>query len=511
MASLRLASVRLVPFLLVALLGVLNLPTPFSGDQALFFLFGKGIAAGETPYVDIWDCKQPGIYLLYALGGNLFGFTEAGVHLLDLFYQLAFAAVLTIALHKHFHSPVLGEFFVPLATAGAYFAAARSWHTMQVEALAGLPLFLVLWGALHERPAAWFGSGVAAGWLGLLKLIYMPLPAAIWLVCLAWDRRRGLERMLAAAAGLALVFGITLGWAWYGGFLEALLWTSFAFPLEVAKLPMKSWDSFMDGFSWFLTRFGPWVLLGGCAALRVRRLAHTPGRERIAWLLIVWAAGGFAMILAQRQSWWQYHYMLIVSPLALLALMQIDDIAVRWRRTAGPLRDAVAPALLFAALVCLGPQLFIGSIKAAHMLSAAGSAGTEWLGAYQRLESKEYATIPSQIDFLASPDAAPGPIYVMGNPLIHYFSRRPQAVPLNGGSLESLSSEAWKDLHRGLAEARPAYLYVDNLYGGVLRKRAPFVLTWIGQAYRPVRVDGDGRWYRLLGDGTKAAESATLR
>jgi hypothetical protein len=56
-----------------------RLAYPFHGDQAMFILGARVLAEGGTLYVDYWDFKQPGIYLIYFLAGRLFGFNEIGI------------------------------------------------------------------------------------------------------------------------------------------------------------------------------------------------------------------------------------------------------------------------------------------------------------------------------------------------------------------------------------------------------------------------------------------------
>ena len=78
----------------VLLAGVLSLPRPLGGDQALFLYIAKSIDHGSLLYRDLWDAKQPGIYIFYAVAGNLFGFNDIAVHLLELIVMLALAVVL---------------------------------------------------------------------------------------------------------------------------------------------------------------------------------------------------------------------------------------------------------------------------------------------------------------------------------------------------------------------------------------------------------------------------------
>jgi hypothetical protein len=83
-----------LPLVVLAVLGLIHLPYPFGGDQALFLLGAAALDRGEVLYVDFWDNKQPGIYFFFWLAGHLFGFSEAGVHLLELLWQALLAIVL---------------------------------------------------------------------------------------------------------------------------------------------------------------------------------------------------------------------------------------------------------------------------------------------------------------------------------------------------------------------------------------------------------------------------------
>jgi hypothetical protein len=76
---------------LVAVAGGLCLALPFWGDQALFTIYARELSRGAVLYRDVFDVKQPGIFVFYAIGGSLFGFTEVGIHLFELIYWLAFS------------------------------------------------------------------------------------------------------------------------------------------------------------------------------------------------------------------------------------------------------------------------------------------------------------------------------------------------------------------------------------------------------------------------------------
>ena len=153
--------------LVIAALGVLASVQPFTGDQALFASGARQLAHGDVLYRDFWDVKQPGIYAFYLLGGELFGYGEIRLHLVELGVLLGCATVLGISLRDRFrHRWIAGV--VPLLVVGTFYATVEPVQLGQVESLVGTPLYVTLWSGTRasrsRRPAPWlFGAGVAGG------------------------------------------------------------------------------------------------------------------------------------------------------------------------------------------------------------------------------------------------------------------------------------------------------------------------------------------------------------
>lgn len=476
--------------LVIAILGVIHLAYPLGGDQALFALTAEAMQRGSVLYRDIYDVKQPGIFFFYQLAGVLFGFHEQGIHLLELFYQLAFTGVVGWTVGLRFRLPILGIWFAPLATVGAYYGVAKVWNLTQVEALAPFPIFLAMWWSLSDRRNRWFCSGLAAGVLVSLKLFYLPVVVAFWVVAMVWDRR-GSRHLVAALAGLTSVSALLAAWAAWHGTLGILLWTTFVFPLQAVGVHGKGIGELLNALFWFATRYGLWVLFGVVAIGRMERVRD----PRLARLLTVWFVAGLGLIILQRHSWWTYHFHLIAPAAGLLGLMGIDELVSR--RWSGGL-GAAAAAL--AAVVCLAPSLVLWSTKA-HSFAVAQAAGANWRRVYQQRENPDYPHILEEVKMLTSAHARPGPIYVAGNPLYLFLSRREQAAPLNGWSLELVTPRQWSELEHDLVRSRPPYIYVDRFYVPMIPRKAPSLRRWIESNYRATRVDVYGEWYELAEGG----------
>ena len=142
--QLRLNRLYVLVLSVIVLIGLIHLPYPFGGDQALFTIGALKISNGAVLYRDFWDLKQPGLYGFYLLAGTLFGFDEVGVHTFELLYMAIFSLVLMKTLRGYYANPSMAC-LVPLLTVGIYYGVSGQWHLTQLEALVGFPMFLALW------------------------------------------------------------------------------------------------------------------------------------------------------------------------------------------------------------------------------------------------------------------------------------------------------------------------------------------------------------------------------
>ena len=111
---------NLLALSLVVLTGGLCLAMPFWADQALFTIFARELTRGAVLYRDLFDIKQPGIYVFYAFGGLLFGFNEVGIRLFELVYWLAFSVFALATLSPYFTTR-WGAALVPVFTVVVYY------------------------------------------------------------------------------------------------------------------------------------------------------------------------------------------------------------------------------------------------------------------------------------------------------------------------------------------------------------------------------------------------------
>ena len=322
-----------VVFAIVLLLGLLQLPSPFDGDQALYTLMGQAISNGAAIYRDFWDIKQPGWPLWFMTAGGMFGFTEVGIHFAELLHWMLVAVVLRLTTWRMFDAPLLSV-LPPLVIVGTYYAVASPWELTQLEPMSALPLFLSYWwtlrgedGSLPTR-AHLVAAGVAAGLVLISKTVLAPVVAAIWLANLipALKRRpdwlgAGLRSAADLLLGLAIPVGMTVAYLAWTGVLGFAVWTTFVYPLQLASFAERTGHSELV-YGWALSSFGALFLLGviGLAAWIRTPDRYLPGL--FAWVI----AGAFMISL---QLWWPYHTVLLLLPVGLFAIRGLDSNVVR--------------------------------------------------------------------------------------------------------------------------------------------------------------------------------------
>lgn len=500
----RLSRSETLALLAVLLLGLIHLPHPFNWDQSLFLLGGQRLAAGGVLYRDFWDVKQPGIYWFYALAGRLFGFSEPGIHLFELLWMMGFAVTLLVTLRRRW-GPGPAATLAPLFAVGGYYAAAGDLHLTQVEGLAGFPLYLTLWLASTgdgEEPRAWraFVSGLCGAVVLLFKLAFLPIVGAFWLLALAdAARRRGTGRALAAIAlpallGVALPLAATLAYFARLRLLGALGWTYFTYPaFLLTRLQGTHVNRLFDGLQWFLLRFAPLLGLAvvGAGLARSRR-------DSLGLGLRLWFLAGVLVILIQRWSWWQYHYLLLVPPLGALGAAGAGALWSRLDRLgaeSGRARRLAAAGLvsLFAGLLGLAAMKTVLLARERFALTPADRA------AYQRRVSPLYLGFSQDVALLNEPGRRPGSLFVLDDPVVYRLAGRPVAPAFHGVLFFREMEEAeWSVLTSRLERDPPAYLLVEWRFMPLLTGPAPRVArfaAFLAGGYRVAFTTERGAWY----------------
>jgi hypothetical protein len=486
--------------LVLLLLAVYRIADPFIGDHAIFLEYAEAQDHGALLYVDRWDPKGPALTWFFLLAGRVAGFSEVGVRLFEIGYQLAFAAALIVATRGWLRRHWL-ELMAPIAAIGAYYAMTGTRQLTQTEFLIAFPLFLALWLAARPWPSprtrrlALFAAGVTAGVVVSFKIPFAPIIAVGWALSL-WTARDQWtvgsvvrDRVAPAVAGAAVVIGAIALWFGIHGALDELLWAMIAFPLSTtgATAPL---GRLAGSAAWYVVAFAPWLALAAAAWVRWR------GRHE-EWLtvqLVSWVVVGTVVILVQRFSWWDYHFTLFIVPVGLLAVRGADGLIVAARDA---WRSAIAVVLalfLFATpALAVATRLAIHGFEQLAILTELGDR--DRVRDYQRGLSEKYDQVLTEIATLEARGARPGPIYTFGDPLRILLWGREQAVPLSPWMWEYVTEPQWGDLPADLAEAAPVYVYVERGLVPLVEKKAPAILSWLSSDYDAVLETPSGMWY----------------
>ncbi len=263
----------------IVALGLLNLYFPFVSDQICTIMGAQTLSRGGTLYVDFWDNKMPALYWFFWAAGELFGYTERGLHTLELIWMTGFAIVLAWALRPYFIHPWLSA-VAPVAVIGAYYAAAEAIDLTQVEMLIAFPTFLSAWFASRlpqqRRKLAlnFAAAGVFAGIAVAFKIVFAPVFFVFWVILSV--RLRYSERLTwtaifqcvwcPAGAGVGVVLGAIALKFWFDDALDELYWTAFVYPPQALDLasraPFYRLAKSIIFFGSYYAAWSPLVVLG---------------------------------------------------------------------------------------------------------------------------------------------------------------------------------------------------------------------------------------------------------
>ena len=480
--------------------GALHLWYPFSGDQALFALGADELRHGRHLYTDFWDNKQPGIYWFFLAARRLFGPGEFAVHAVELAWLALAAVIAVLGIRPELTHRSLAA-LLPLASIGLYYASAGSWHLTQVEILVSLPIVACL--ALLSRPYRLPGrrrlatgtAGVLIVTTALFKLLLVVIPLSFLLLC-ALVRRRGGERpadlalglLLPAAIGAVISATAVLAYLYATGTLAAAYWTSFSLPpLLLAAIPGPPLARLGGSIEWFARAtwpLWPFAAAGTIVALR-RRTVFLLGA--VAWLLL-----GLAVILLQRLSWWQYHFMLLMMPLGILAVAGMD-----WLLAGiGTWLGARPAARVAGALLCLAPLLVAVAMPAAAKLRLISNADFD----AQRIQlAVDGGTrkVRQTAELVAARHPGPDAVAVFGDPRILLLLHARQATRLCGWTF--YLPEQVRELAGELATLRPRLVYVGTRDYELLTYHSNAFAAVLHERYAAIARDASGGvWYELI-------------
>jgi len=495
MRSIVLAAALLLALtaLLLLLPGLLIGP---SLDPSVFTQVASAMREGATLYVDAWDHKPPGIYLLLAAFQTLLPFLDPWP--VSWLVTLLATAGSGIALLRTLRGLGVGPVAALLGAAAAVAALAQYLTALGgglTESVAVLPMAVALHLALGAVNSLARAATVGA-LLAVSVLLSLPMAPAAVVVGLAvaiqalrggrWMEAAGL--LVGGAAPVAFVVAWLLSTGAWEAALDAILGYATAYRAANAELgarlsaPVITW-----------TLLSHLVLLVP-AALGATRGVRDPGARRQAVVIgLAWVV--LSLVLVVYQGRFFAHYAIpLALPLGVMAGMGFQRLGVLLSRAHRPLVRAglLAP--------------FVGALVISLAAAAAGGR-MEWLPVWRDHERSERVA-----DAIRASTGAEDAIWVWGNePQLYLLADRPAATayaylyPLvtPGYTTPAMIQAALADL-----EADPPTLVVDA------GSRAPGIVGF-QQLLIPRPLTSDGRDLDILDPlrdfvGERYDESATV-
>ena len=211
------------------------------------------------------------------------------------------------------------------------------------------------------------------------------------------------------------------------------------------------------------------------------------------------------MIYVQRFSWWDYHWLLLYLPTALLAVLGVDK-ALDWLARKVALTDAtlaVVTALLVASPVLMLLEGAAGRVGPFARASAAFVSGEPDVMA--RFSEGGFASA-RDISGAIAPLAASDTLFVMGDPRIYQFLGKTQAVPIHGWGLEFISNSLWRQLEADLRLKEPSAVFVASFYRGWISDNSSGIAAWLQSDYVASAETPSGTWYLRRNEGAGLAQ-----
>ncbi len=503
--------------MIVGSLGVLCLRDGFSGDQALFLIYSKAINNGAILYKDVWDIKQPAIFVFYLVGGKLFGFNEVGIHLFEVIYWLVFSLILIFGLKRYFTNPLFAA-LTPLFTIGIYYSVSGSLHLTQTEALVGFPLFvsLLFCQKFLENPdkkSFLFLSGLFGGIVLASKLLFIFILAVFWLGLLLYfkkDARRILVYSGLILSGLIIPIAAVIFYFALNNALNELWYVTFVYPSSVVLMPTRMANrsgQLKDGLVWFVKSYFPVISLTFFLLFLHlfslfkdwrNKTNFTLDRKNFIFSgLFLWVIFGFGVILMQRLSWWEYHYSLLMIPLGILAVKCVENIFEIIKINPKIERKTlfyILTAALIMPLFIPTARRFADRIDQFRNIEtvAIGNRELQITGA----AAEDYKSISADTEFLRTenPNAR---IFVVSNPLYYYLADKPPLFSSNGAMSDMFTGYEWKRLNREMSEKLPDYIFVEPRFLPMIAEENPTFINVLDDNYFVYMTGERSSFYKL--------------
>jgi 4-amino-4-deoxy-L-arabinose transferase-like glycosyltransferase len=434
----RIDRLALLILLVTTLLALPAITYPLGRDQGEFATIARGILSGRVPYLELWNPKPPAVFYVYALAMSLFGQTEAALRSLD-FAIVPLTAAALYFLGKRIAGRPAG-LWAALIFPVFYFTE-TFWTLTQNDGIVLLPMTLAILGLFQAadhpgetRAARWaLLTGALAGIIFWFKYPFALFAGLLILgyLGLRWPLRRSdLRPILAFIIGLAALLLLPtlalIGMGAWPEFIRSAQVTASYTALTFNPTDFRDLMITALGFRW--SHWGLLFILAGIGLL----MTALPGRvhsrrdesdalpsNRHLAFVILWLLISTAIMLAQAKGY-DYHWLPMLPPLALLAAFALHWIAQRLASSSmqTAFRLSGAAVLLGILIAAIWPKTWLHLTGREDRLTYAARFTA---GAAEEFKADESLQVASLLRERVVPGDS---LYIWGfRPEIYYLSR----------------------------------------------------------------------------------------
>lgn len=319
-------------------------------DEAFYFYVGQQMHHGAVPYVDIWDRKPLGLFILYWI--------FAGISASVWSYQLA--ALISVAATSFLITRIVKFWAGPIAqglAALTYLALLHplNGHGGQGPVFYNLAMTAATLCTMRAFPALQQGLVPNFAWLSMAlcglalsikqTTLFEGVFLALWMLGVMWIATRSISRIMVVAASFALLGALPmlLIGLWY---YAAGYWPQFWFAMVTSNTVRPSIPMATTVNIPVVVQIIGLILAGSLSALLLHR--NKPGFSQYRGFLTAWliaAIIGFASV----GSFLDHHALSLLPPLCVIASVHYE------RQPIGPV---LALTISFSAMAQSNPFAF---------------------------------------------------------------------------------------------------------------------------------------------------------
>lgn len=478
---------------LITTVGLLKSLTVLGGDQSLFVVIAQLLDAGKILYKDLFDYKQPGVYLFYLAAGKLIGWGDIEIHLFELGYWLLFTVILIYSLKDYqFFRANYFHALLPLFIVGVYYCNATFFHLTQLEALINFPLFLIVW--LLDRVykteqhvfVTYLTIGFLIGIVILCKLVFAPIIFSFLVIHFTFTIKYKSfihiikKQLPPLMLGFMLPVSVFIGYIVHFQIEHLIVDIFFKIPASVIGLTDQiNPNRLYLSIAWFGRKM---VLLALLATIGV---FITPKKElHFFGMIIAWGIVGLWVILMQKTSWWSYHFQLLYVPIGFFAAVGLDFVLYHVLLAIN-LRKPLVTSVVVVAFLAMAFDNQYAALRQ-------GIASTN----YTKLDSFDYAKDDAtNIIPIIKPEDS---IFICGNPRMYVLTSHLPELSTNGWILEYYLDFQWENFYREFRQKPPTYLFVKNDYDRLIETKSEQLWKLILDEYQEIDTVENGKWYKKI-------------